>query len=153
MSRPRKKRSVNRPPLFTAFKPIGVKGQSLEQISLTLDEFEAIRLADYLGMEHSEAADEMEISRSTFTRLIEKSRNKISRLIIEGKALFIEGGDIHFKGNVIRCLDCGHMFNTNIEKQITQCPCCGSGNLLDLAGGFGHGQCCRGYNKMRRGRT
>lgn len=153
MSRPIKKRSVNRPPLFTAFKPVGVKAQSLQQIPLTLDEFEAIRLADYLGMEHSDAAQEMEISRSTFTRLIEKSRHKLSRLIIEGKSLFIEGGEIHFRVNVIRCQDCGHMFNTNIEKEVTECPCCGSKNLLDLAGGFGHGQCCRGYNKIRRRRT
>ena len=152
MSRPKKKRSVNRPPLFSAFKPIGIIGPALEQIALSLDEYEALRLADFLGMEHSEAADEMEISRSTFTRLIEKARHKISRFIIEGKSLFIEGGDIHFRGNVIRCLDCGHMFNTNIDKQVTECPCWGSANLLDLAGGFGHGKCCRGYNKRKLGR-
>ncbi|MFC1888005.1 DUF134 domain-containing protein [Candidatus Cloacimonadota bacterium] len=152
MSRPKKERSVNRPPLFTAFKPMGVMGTTLEQISLTLDEFEAIRLADYLDMEHSEASEEMQISRSTFTRLIEKARHKISRFIMEGKGLYIEGGNIHFRGNVIHCQDCGHMFNTNIEKQTTECPCCGSKNLLDLAGGFGHGKCCRGFNQTRRGR-
>ena len=145
MSRPKKERIVHRPPLFTAFKPIGIMGNALEQIALSLDEFEAIRLADYMSLEHSEAAEEMKISRSTFTRLIEKARNKISHFLIEGKGLFIDGGNVHFRSNVIKCQDCGHMFNTNFEQQLDKCPCCGSNKLLDLAGGFGHGRCCRGF--------
>jgi len=151
MPRPKKDRIVHRPPLFTSFKPIGIVGRTLEAITLSLDEFEAIRLADYMGMEHSEAAEEMEISRSTFTRLIEKARNKISHFLIEGKGLFIEGGNVHFRGNVIRCQECGHMFNTSFEQELSKCPCCGSDKLLDLAGGFGHGRCCRGF-RVKEGR-
>jgi uncharacterized protein len=151
MSRPQKERSVFRPPLFTFFKPVGFRRVKLEQISLNLDEFEAIRLADYLNMDHSEAAEEMRISRSTFTRLIERARKKFSEFIIEGKELFIEGGNIHFRGNVIRCQDCGHMFNIKIEQQFTECPSCGSEHLVDLAGGFGHGKCCRGFHNRNRG--
>jgi len=150
MSRPKKKRIVHKPPLFTSFKPIGVMRDNLQPISMSLDEFEAIRLADYLGLEHSVAAEEMEISRSTFTRLIEKARHKISQFIINGKGLFIEGGNIHFRGNVIRCEDCGHMFNTNFEQPLNACPSCGSERLLDLAGGFGHGKCCRGFKFKER---
>ena len=66
MPRPKNDRIVHEPPIFTEFKPIGVKGRSLEPISLSIDEFEAIRLADYKGLNHEEAAEEMEISRSTF---------------------------------------------------------------------------------------
>lgn len=150
MSRPKKERIVHEPPIYTRFKPVGVRSYTVEQISFTIDEYEAIRLADHLGMEHSEAADEMEISRSTFTRLIEKARKKIADFLVEGKELLIEGGNIHFRGNIIRCLDCGHMFKTNFENEMTECPVCGSVNLLNLAGGFGHGRCCRG--RQNRGR-
>lgn len=136
------KRIVQKPPLFTDFKPTGVRRLSLEPIELSIDEYEAIRLADHLGMSHDEAADEMEISRSTFSRLIEEARKKIAEFIIEGKQLQIDGGNIHFRGNIIKCQSCGHMFNTNFDKNITKCPACDSDNLIDLAGGFGHGRCC-----------
>ena len=150
MSRPKKDRTVHRPPLYTDFKPVGIQRNRLEDLSLELDEFEAIRLADYLEMEHSEAAQEMEISRSTFTRLIDKARSKIAKFLIEGKHLQIGGGNIHFRGNLIRCHDCGHMFNITFETDINKCPSCGSGNLIDLAGGFGHGNCCRGHGRPDR---
>ena len=145
MSRPKKKRIVHRPPVHTAFKPVGIRWGMLQQLSLSLDEYEAIRLADYDGLDHSQAAEEMEISRSTFSRLIDKARRKMAEFLTEGRQLFIEGGDIHFRGNVIRCNDCGHMFNTGFDQELASCPACGSNNLLDLAGGFGHGKCCRGH--------
>ncbi len=149
MSRPQDNRIVYEPPLFTEFKPIGVKAQGLEQVQMTLDEFEALRLADFNGLSHAEAADEMEISRSTFSRLIEKARKKVSDFFIHGKLLTIDGGNIHFRNNIIRCIDCGHMFKTNIDKSISECPACNSKNLLNHAGGFGHGRCC-GHGKNRR---
>ena len=151
MPRPQDNRIVHEPPLFTEFKPIGIKGQDIEQILLTLDEFEAFRLADYNGLSHAEAAEEMEISRSTFTRLIEKARKKIAGLIIQGKMLSINGGSIHFRNNIIRCQSCGHMFKINIDSTIMKCPVCHSKNLINLAGGFGHGKCChfRHQNKRR----
>ena len=80
MPRPKSDRIVLEPPLFSEFKPIGVRGQDLDQILLTLDEFEAFRLADFKGLSHAGAADEMEISRSTFTRLIEKARKNVDKL-------------------------------------------------------------------------
>ena len=142
MPRPQDDRMVHEPPLFSEFKPAGVKGGDLEQILLTLDEFEAFRLADSMGLSHAEAADEMEISRSTFTRLIEKARKKIADFLIQGKLLTIEGGSIHFRNNILHCQNCGHMFKTTIDSAMTECPACHSNNLLNLAGGFGHGKCC-----------
>jgi len=142
MPRPQDNRIVHEPPLFSEFKPTGVRGRNLEQILLTLDEFEAFRLADSIGLSHAEAADEMEISRSTFTRLIEKARKKIADFIIQGKLLTIEGGRIHFRNNIIHCQNCDHMFKTGIGSSVTECPACHSKNLLNLAGGFGHGKCC-----------
>ena len=152
MPRPEKKRIVNTPPLFNSFKPTGFMRTSLQTISMSLDEYEAIRLADYEGLDHAEAAEFMEISRSTFTRLIEKARKKMSAFIIEGAELSIEGGNIHFRGNIIRCLDCGHMFNTEFSQPFNKCPSCSSERLVDVAGGYGHGQCCNRYRNGRGGR-
>lgn len=149
MPRPEKKRIVSSPPLFSSFKPTGVGRRNLKPIIMSLDEYEAVRLADYQGLDHVEAAALMEISRSTFTRLIEKARAKVARFIIEGNELSIEGGNIHFRGNIIRCLDCEHMFRTSIEQVLTECPSCGSKKLLDVAGGFGHGRCCSEHNRSR----
>lgn len=142
MPRPQKERVVHKPPLFAEFKPTGIARKYLQQTSLSLDEYESIRLADYNGLSHNEAADEMEISRSTFTRLIEQARKKIASFIIKGESLIIEGGNIHFRNNIIKCQDCGYMFNININTSFSQCPECNSANLLNLAGGFGHGKCC-----------
>jgi predicted DNA-binding protein (UPF0251 family) len=165
MARPETNRLVNKPPLYTNFKPTGVAARYLEKVFLTLDEYEALRLADFKGMSHEEAAEEMSISRPVFTRLIEKARNKLTEFIITGKELVIEGGNIHFKQNIIRCNSCGQMFIIDIDKHLDKCPVCGSTDLVNLAGGFGHGQCCvnqikkggnyakHGRNRSRRKRT
>ena len=142
MARPEKHRIVFTPPIFTEFKPSGIAGRMLENEELSLDEFEALRLADYEGMSHAEASLEMEISRSTFTRLLEKARKKLISFIINGKKLTIDGGKIHFKKNIIKCNNCGNLFNINISQPLTECPSCKSKNLQNLAGNFGHGDCC-----------
>jgi predicted DNA-binding protein (UPF0251 family) len=151
MPRPQYNRIVHEPPLFSEFKPVGARGHDLQQIVFTLDEFEAFRLADQLGLSHASAADEMEISRSTFTRLIEKARKKIADFIIQGKLLTIDGGSIHFRNNIIRCQDCGHMFKINFGQTITECPVCDSKHIINLAGGFGHGKCCNFRHSVKKG--
>ena len=150
MPRPQKKRSVIHPPVYDRFKPTGGRSRHLEEVALTLDELEAIRLADYQGMDHNESAGEMEISRSTFSRLVEKARRKVARFLIEGKHLRIEGGEVHFARNLIRCGDCGHLLNTAFDSETKQCPDCGSSNLVDLAEGFGHGRCCARHHRNKR---
>ncbi|OQY37227.1 MAG: DNA-binding protein [Candidatus Cloacimonetes bacterium 4572_65] len=151
MSRPKKKRMVNCPPVFSSFKPAGVRRNQLVQVSLLLDEYEAIKLVDYEGMDHQEASEEMGVSRPTISRLIDKARKKIVLLLVEGKELIIEGGDVHFKENFLECLDCGHKFKINISNDVNECPSCKSKNLLDFAGRFGHGRCCD-QHKNRKGK-
>jgi len=148
MPRPQKNRIIKEPPVFTQFKPVGVPGRIIQTVTLSIDEYEALRLSDFTGMSQEEAADEMEISRPTFTRLIEAARKKIGEMIVNGKMLVIEGGNIHFRENLIKCRNCGHMFNIRIEDDIRKCPSCGSNELINLAGGFGHGRCCG--NRKRR---
>jgi uncharacterized protein len=67
MARPQKDRLIKEPPLFSEFKPAGIPGRLVEKVILTIDEYEAFRLSDNLAMSQEEAADEMEISRPTFT--------------------------------------------------------------------------------------
>ena len=156
MARPRNNRIVKVPPLFSEFKPFGVTGRDLAKIYMSLDEYEAVRLADNIGLSHLEASQEMGVSRSTFSRLVESARHKISEFIITGKMLTIDGGNIHFSKNIIKCFDCGHMFNINIDEHIDKCPECNSSNLINIAGNYGHGRCCveNGHGrKHRRGRN
>jgi len=63
---------------------------ALEEVSLRMDELEAIRLADYQGLYHEEAAAKMEISRATFGRVLNEARRKVAEAILQGKALKIE---------------------------------------------------------------
>ncbi len=150
MPRPQKNRIVNQPPLFNSFKPSGMRSRDIHAVCLSLDEYEAIRLADHLGLEHAGAAERMEVSRSTFTRLIEKARKKVAGFLVEGKQLTIEGGRIHFQGNIFRCNDCVNTFKSEFDNNPFSCPECGSENIMDLAGQFGHGRCCHGRHRNGR---
>ena len=149
MSRKEKDRLVFKPPLYNEFKPTGIAGRYLNNIDMTVDEYEALRLADYVGMSQEEASNEMNISRPTFTRLIEKARHKIVDFIVTGKRLQIIGGNIHFKQNIFKCIDCEQMFVLDINSSVEKCPACGSNNILNLAGGYGHGRCC--VNHLKKG--
>jgi predicted DNA-binding protein (UPF0251 family) len=86
------------------FKPRGIPTLDLEEVVLNLDEFEAIRLADYEQMYQEEAAVQMNISRQTFGRIINESHKKIADVLINAKALKIEGGKITFDESKL----CGH---------------------------------------------
>ena len=62
----------------------------LEEIALTIDELEALRLADYEEFYHEEAAANMKISRQTFGRILNKAHRKVAECLLKGKALKIE---------------------------------------------------------------
>jgi len=117
MPRPVKKRTVGFNPEICVFKPRGVPSGKLKTMKLTLDEFESIRLADYEGMSHEEAAKQMNISRPTFSRLVEKARNKVASFFIEAKQIVIEGGNVEFdeKSGYLPCHN-----KDNDEKEV----CC-----------------------------
>ena len=93
MPRPRLFRRVSFEPNATYFKPAGISLIELEESILTVDEFEAIRLKDLLGLDQEEAAKKMNISQPTFHRLVLAARKKIADAIVNGKAIKIEGGN------------------------------------------------------------
>lgn len=80
------------------FKPAGIPMHMLGEIVLSLDELEAVRLADYEGLYQEQAAEKMHISRPTFGRIIESAHKKIASALVHGKALRIEGGNIEMRG-------------------------------------------------------
>lgn len=94
MARPEKRRFVVSPPRAGLFKPAGVPARELEEVSLTLDGYEAIRLVDLEGMDHSAAAQELGVSRPTLTRILARARRTVAEALAGGKALSIEGGAV-----------------------------------------------------------
>ena len=93
MPRPRKCRRVWLEPNVTYFKPSGIRIIELDEVVLTVDEYEAIRLKDLEGFDEESAAKRMGISQPTFNRLINTARKKIADAIVNGKAIKIEGGN------------------------------------------------------------
>jgi len=80
-------------PGITYFKPVGVPISGLDEVVLTVDEIEAVRLKDYEEMDQVKAAKKMNISQPTFHRLIVNARKKIADALVNGKAIRIEGGN------------------------------------------------------------
>jgi predicted DNA-binding protein (UPF0251 family) len=81
-------------PQVTYFKPRGVPLALLECVDLTVDEFEALRLADLEGLYQEEAARRMNVSRQTFGRIVDRARHKVADALTCGKALSIAGGTV-----------------------------------------------------------
>lgn len=94
MPRPKCCRNICGTPDRNYFKPRGIPSSELEEVILTLDEYEAIRLADFEQLYQEKAAAQMNISRQTFGRIIESAHKKIADVLISGKALKIEGGEV-----------------------------------------------------------
>jgi len=130
MPRPTKCRKIDYRPETTFFKPAGIPVHDLEVVTLSLDELEALRLGDYEGLYHEDAARKMEISRQTFGNIIEAARKKTADALINGKALKIEGGTVTPVERSFTCLDC--MNNWKIETGTGhpgKCPTCGSESI------------------------
>ena len=90
MARLKKFRRICCNPETTYFKPRGIPICRLEEVSLSLDEVEALRLADAEGLYHDQAALRMRISRATFGRILRGARRKVASTILQGKALRIK---------------------------------------------------------------
>ncbi len=89
--RPKKYRVVRFDPRISQFSPRGRPGRP-DEIDLAMDEFEAIRLADFKGLSQKEAAESMHISQQTFSRILKRAHKAISDAIVQGKIIKIQGG-------------------------------------------------------------
>jgi predicted Fe-Mo cluster-binding NifX family protein/predicted DNA-binding protein (UPF0251 family) len=66
--------------------------RELCQVRLTLEGYEALRLADLEGLDHAAASRAMGVSRPTFGRVLAQARRSVAEAVVLGKALSIEGG-------------------------------------------------------------
>jgi uncharacterized protein len=71
----------------------------MEGVCITIDEFEAVRLADLEEMKQEDAARIMGVSRPTFSRIVASARKKIADGLVNIKAIRIEGGCCEVSGN------------------------------------------------------
>ncbi|THB77881.1 MAG: DUF134 domain-containing protein [Desulfobacteraceae bacterium] len=97
MPRPKRPRHIFSSPEFKSFRPEGMDTKG--DIILSLEEFEAIRLIDYTGMDQSQAADVMNVSRQTVGRVLKAGRIKVSTALVEGHRLKVQGGCYRIQEN------------------------------------------------------
>jgi predicted DNA-binding protein (UPF0251 family) len=127
MVRPRKDRIVTFNPEVCYFKPRGIPLVELEEVRLTVDECEALRIADLLGTAQEDGGRLMGVSRATFGRIVQRARRIVADALINGKAISIEGGNYRMVSEVRRfcCELCQHEWE---EPKGTgrprMCPAC-----------------------------
>ncbi|MDT8902131.1 DUF134 domain-containing protein [Anaeroselena agilis] len=134
MARPHKERRIRQLPPVDHYKPVGVPLRELDEIVLTFEEMEALRLVDCEQLDMGEAAESMAVSRPTLHRIVNKARQKTATALWQGKALRIEGGSFrlehpnHDRLRRFACLACGHQwsvpYGTGQRGRDMACPSC-----------------------------
>ena len=90
--RPKKVRYIQTMPRVRKFSPRGRPGMP-EEVELHMDEFEALKLADFQGFSQTEGAMAIRLSRASFGRALREARRKIADAIVNGKSIKIGLGD------------------------------------------------------------
>ncbi|MCD6453550.1 MAG: DUF134 domain-containing protein [Dehalococcoidales bacterium] len=138
-------------PRVTYFKPVGIPYRTLEEVCLSVEEAEAVRLKDLEGLEQEECARKMSISRPTFHRVLGAARGRIADALLNGKAIRIEGGNFEMAVRRFHCVN-GHQWDVPFEVMITNppqvCPTCNTPDIMPLQPP-GWGRVCRGYGGHR----
>lgn len=156
MPRPLKIRRIGCKPNSNYFKPRGIPLADLSEVVLTMDELEAVRLADFEGIYQEAAAKRMNVSRQTFGNIIKSAHQKIAEALVNAKALRIEGGVVTMIEKQFHCGDCRHEWSVPYGMgRPDNCPECSSLNVHrsfnDRGRGRG-GRSGRGRGKFRRRR-
>ena len=135
LSRPPKCRRVAFLPGANYFKPAGIPLRVLEEVIVSVEEAEAVRLKDLEGLEQEQCAERMNISRPTFQRVLESARRKVADALLHGKAIRIGGGNYEMTLRRFRCAD-GHEWDVSFEALLAGpprlCPTCSTGELMPL---------------------
>jgi predicted DNA-binding protein (UPF0251 family) len=107
----------------------------LSEVKLLVEEAEAVRLKDLGGLEQEECAQKMNISRTTFSRILDSARQKIADALLNGKAIRIEGGNFEMAVRRFRCIS-GHEWEVPFERMISAppelCPKCETPSIMPL---------------------
>lgn len=92
MARPQKCRCICSKPRITEFIPRGASKK--DSVNLTFDEYEVVRLLDYVNLNQEQCAAKMDISRPTVTRIYNGARQKLADALVNGRSITISGGDV-----------------------------------------------------------
>ncbi|MEG1049210.1 MAG: DUF134 domain-containing protein [Oscillospiraceae bacterium] len=93
MARPIKLRRICEMPNISEFAPTKKSKTPIETVTLAVEEYEVIRLIDYLGFTQEECAAQMNVARTTVQAIYDGSRKKLADVLINGKKLSIAGGN------------------------------------------------------------
>lgn len=93
MARPMKWRNVCRLPELNKFGPIDSPINVENHVTMTIDEYETIRLIDLEGFTQEECAQQMHVARTTIQGIYSEARKKIAESLVKGKVLSIKGGE------------------------------------------------------------
>jgi predicted DNA-binding protein (UPF0251 family) len=125
--RPRKCRRIAFMPGTNYYKPAGVPLRFLDEVCLSFEELESVRLKDLEDLDQEHSAERMNISRSTFQRILESARKKIADALLNGKAIRIEGGNVEMLPQHYVCEN-GHQWDVPLEQATAEplqiCPVC-----------------------------
>lgn len=93
MARPCKRRRICAMPGCERFGPKGNRGDNRRAVTMTLDEYESIRLIDLEGMTQEQCAVQMNVARTTAQAIYNSAREKLAECLVNGQELVITGGD------------------------------------------------------------
>jgi len=146
-------RRVDFIPQVTYFKPDRIPSGRLSEVRLSVEEAEAIRLKDIEKLEQEECGQRMNISRTTFARVLGSARQKMADAVLNGRAIRIEGGNFEMVVRRFRCNN-GHEWDVPFEMMISSppefCPICNTPSIMPIPPwGLGWGK--RGGGRRRRG--
>ena len=135
VGRPVKWRRVASLPQVFYFKPAAVPLHMLEEVCLSVEEIEALRLKDLEGLEQETCSKEMNVSRPTFQRILGSARQKVADALANGKAIKVEGGNFEMALRRFRCND-GHEWDVPFEIMVKApprlCPTCRTATIMPL---------------------
>ncbi|MBN1650414.1 MAG: DUF134 domain-containing protein [Bacteroidales bacterium] len=134
MPRPKRQRRLQKPPIGYGFRPLRKNLDEDQRIQLLFEEYESLRLADYENLSQEDAAQEMNVSRPTFTRIYERARTKMAKALVENRVLYVAGGDVAFDHEWYRCLTCDTTFRETQTNKGKTCPVCRSEEIEHING-------------------
>jgi len=115
------------------FKPFGIPIYKTGQVTLKIEEYESLKLVDYDMHSQESAAEQMNVSRPTFTRIYNHALKTIIKAFVEGKAIAIEGGNYQFDKKWFRCNKCYKLIE-GLENHVkcSGCRTYGPDELINL---------------------
>lgn len=130
MARTKKNRQIQMAPQFCGFTPDGLLKNSGKEVIITFAEYEALNLCDYELLTQANAAQMMNVSRPTFTRVYESARRKIAKAFIEGCTIKFEVGH----SEIVEwhtCNECKISF-TITNPLANYCPICKNPHVTQI---------------------